>query len=130
MVNVLLWTPWACTALSLGISREKMSMRDQLNREMIYVEIWLLSSSDESFLAIPCGGGLWPRHASLEGCCLPKVPFESMVGLRCHPRYEESLHCSPVAPPKIWLFLTKTFVLVILCFFPLKIKVRKLSPLF
>lgn len=116
-----------------GHPKGQKSMRDQVNGEMFYVEIWLLSSSDKSFLSIPCGGGLWPRHASLEGCCLPKVTFESMLGLRCLPRYEESLHCGPAAPPKIWLFISKTFVLVILCLPrrrpPLKIKVRKLSPL-
>lgn len=47
----VLWTFGAYTTLSLGFSKEEKSVRAHRNREMLYVQMWLLSSREKSFIA-------------------------------------------------------------------------------
>ena len=74
-IEVAMLYVWA--SQETNVFKGPMKQGDVICGDLAFV---LLVSSGRSLLPIPCGDGLWPRHAPLEGCHPPKVSLESLLG--------------------------------------------------
>lgn len=124
MMNSLLWTPWTCTALSLGIPRDK----SLCNRQTLYVEI--LSSPDKAsssvLVVVVYGQGMHPWKLATFLNFLSRVSWGADIFPHFRAQTSSLISrifslwscCSTEGMSSLWRLL-------FLCFYSLKIKVRR-----